>query len=110
MVFPLNYLILNVNHEYGVFEVGMDKKGEIDRLTKIIKPDVGTTNISSAHAKNFKNINQIALAMEIINNIKPGGLIILNVDDSFFSLHKKIAFKKKLQVLTFGTYKIQCAI
>ena len=85
----------------------MDKKGEIDRLTKIIKPDVGIiTNISYAHAKNFKNINQIALAKaEIINNIKPGGLIILNADDSFFSLHKKIALKKNLQVLTFGMYK-----
>ncbi len=104
---PLSLFNLNVNHDYGVFEAGMDKKGEIDRLTKIIKPDVGIiTNISYAHAKNFKNINQIALAKaEIINNIKPGGLIILNADDSFFSLHKKIAFKKNLQVLTFGMYK-----
>ena len=104
---PLSLFNLNINHEYGVFEAGMDKKGEIDRLTKIINPDVGIiTNISYAHAKNFKNINQIALAKaEIINNIKPGGLIILNADDSFFSLHKKIALKKKLQVLTFGMYK-----
>ena len=104
---PLSLFNLNVNHDYGVFEAGMDKKGEIDRLTKIIKPDVGIiTNISYAHAKNFKNINQIALAKaEIINNIKPGGLIILNADDSFFSLHKKIALKKNLQVLTFGMYK-----
>ena len=60
---PLSLFNLNVNHDYGVFEAGMDKKGEIDRLTKIIKPDVGIiTNISYAHAKNFKNINQIALA------------------------------------------------
>ena len=33
--------------DFGVFEVGMDKKGEIDNLTKIIKPDLGIiTNIS----------------------------------------------------------------
>ena len=32
----------------------MDKKGEIDFLTKIIKPDIGIiTNISYAHAKKF---------------------------------------------------------
>ena len=32
----------------------MDKKGEIDYLSKIIKPDVGViTNISYAHIKNF---------------------------------------------------------
>ena len=35
----------------------MDKKGEIEELSKIIKPDVGViTNISHAHIKNFKNI------------------------------------------------------
>ena len=41
----------------------MDKKGEIDYLTKIIQPDVSViTNINYAHAKNFRNIKQIALA------------------------------------------------
>ena len=42
-------------------------------LSKIIEPDVGViTNINYAHAKNFKNIKQIALAKsEIINNIRP---------------------------------------
>ena len=50
----------------------MDKKGEIDYLSKILKPDAGViTNISYAHAKNFKNINQIASAKsELIKNIK----------------------------------------
>ena len=46
----------------------MDKKGEIDFLSKIIKPDVGIiTNISSAHIKNFKDISEIASA-KIRNN------------------------------------------
>ena len=82
----------------------MDKKGEIDYLSKIIEPDVGViTNISFAHAKNFKNIKQIALAKsEIINNIKPNGFVILNADDNFFELHKKIAHKKNLNVISFG--------
>ena len=49
------------------------------------------TNISHAHIKNFKNINQIALAKsEIIKNIKEGGSLILNKDDKFYNLHKKI--------------------
>ena len=44
---PLSLFNLNPNHEYGIFEVGMDKKGEIDQLSKIIKPDIGViTNIS----------------------------------------------------------------
>ena len=42
-------------------------------------------------SKNFKNINQIALAKaEIIHNIKKDGHLVLNKDDRFFNFHKKI--------------------
>ena len=104
---PLSLFNLNPKHEYGVFEIGMDKKGEIDYLSKILKPNVGIiTNISYAHAKNFKNIKQIAMAKsEIINNIDTNGTMVLNADDNFFNLHKKIAIKKKLKVLTFSVNK-----
>ena len=104
---PLSLFNLNPMHDFGVFEVGMDKKGEINYLSKIIKPDVGIiTNISYAHAKNFKNIKQIAMAKaEMINNIVTNGIIVLNADDLFFNLHKKIALKKKLKVLTFSINK-----
>ena len=101
---PLSLFNLKQNDEFGVFEVGMDKKGEIDNLTKIIKPDVGIiTNISYAHSKNFKNINDIAGAKaEIMNNIKKGGSVVLNMDDNFYNYHKNIAIKKKLEVISFG--------
>jgi murE/murF fusion protein len=101
---PLSLFNLNQNDDFGVFEVGMDKKGEIDKLTKIIKPNVGViTNISYAHSKNFKNIKHIAEAKaEIMNNMKPNGTIILNRDDTFFHYHKNFANKKKLKVLSFG--------
>ena len=104
---PLSLFNLNRNHSYGVFEVGMDKKGEIDFLTKIIKPDIGViTNISYAHAKNFKNIKHIALAKgEIINNIKKKGALILNADDQFYKLHKQHALKNKLNVYSFSMNK-----
>ena len=101
---PLSLFNLKQNDEFGILEIGMDKKGEIDYLSKIIKPDVGViTNINYAHAKNFKNIKQIALAKsEIINNIKPNGYAVLNADDNFFQLHKKIAMENKIQVISFG--------
>ena len=61
------------------------------------------TNISYAHSKNFKNIRQIAKAKaEIMNNIKENGTIILNKDDNFYDFHKKIAVKKKLNVLSYS--------
>jgi len=101
---PLSLFNLSQNDDYGVLEVGMDKKGEIDYLSKIIRPDVSViTNINYAHAKNFKNINQIALAKsEIIHNTKSKGYVVLNADDNFFKLHKKLALKNNLKVISFG--------
>ncbi|MDC1079617.1 UDP-N-acetylmuramoyl-L-alanyl-D-glutamate--2,6-diaminopimelate ligase [Candidatus Pelagibacter sp.] len=101
---PLSLFNLDQKNDYGVLEIGMDKKGEIDYLSKIVKPDVSViTNINYAHAKNFKNIKQIALAKsEIINNTKINGFIVLNADDNFFTLHKKMANKRKLKILSFG--------
>ena len=101
---PLSLFNLNYDDDYGVLEVGMDKKGEIDHLSKIIEPDISViTNINYAHAKNFRTIKHIALAKaEIIKNTKPNGFIVLNADDKFFSLHRKIALKNKLNVISFG--------
>ncbi len=101
---PLSLFNLKHNDEFGVFEVGMDKKGEIEKLTRIIKPDLGIiTNISYAHSKNFRSINQIASAKaEIMNNIKENGTVILNMDDNFYNYHKNFAVKKKLKVISFS--------
>ena len=64
----------------------MDKKGEIDNLSKIVKPEIAIiTNISAAHFKNFQTLKDIAKAKaEIIYNISKNGNIILNKDDKFF--------------------------
>ena len=101
---PLSLFNLKSDDNFGVFEVGMDKKGEINYLTNIIKPDLGIiTNISYAHSKNFKSIKQIADAKaEIMNHIKKGGIIILNKDDSFYDYHKNLASKKDLKTISFG--------
>ena len=101
---PLSLFNLKRTDHFGIFEIGMDKKREIDYLSKIVKPDVGViTNISYAHIKNFKDINQIALAKsEIIQNIKDNGYLILNKDDKFYNFHKKIGLKKNLRILSFS--------
>ncbi len=101
---PLSLLNLKQDKKFGIFEVGMDRKGEIDSLSKILKPDVGIiTNISYAHSKNFKNIKGIADAKsEIINNIRPGGNLILNEDDQFFNFLRSKALKRNLKIFSFS--------
>ena len=101
---PISLFNLRKNDDFGIFEIGMDKKNEINFLSKIIKPDVGViTNISYAHIKNFKNIKELALAKsEIIQNIKENGYLILNGDDNFYNFHKKIASKRRINILSFS--------
>ena len=105
---PLSLFNISKKDKFGVLEVGMDKKGEINSLSNIIKPDVGViTNISFAHIKNFKNISEIASAKgEIINNINPNGYLVLNADDRFYYFHKKAAEKKELKFYLFHKIKI----
>ena len=85
----------------------MSKKGEINALTKLIKPDIGIiTNIGEAHIENFKNLKGIANAKsEIINNLKDNGTIILNRDDKYFNYLNKKAKSKNLKVISFGMNK-----
>ena len=104
---PFSLSNLEKNHKYGVFEVGMSKKGEINLLSKMIKPNIAIiTNIGEAHLENFKDINHIAKAKsEIIYNIEKNGLLILNKDDNFYNYHKKIANKLKIKTISIGQSK-----
>ena len=104
---PLSLSELSVGHKYGVFEVGMSKPGEINNLSKLIKPDIAIiTNIGEAHIENFKSLKGIADAKgEIINNVNKNGTIILNKDDKYFNHLKKKAKLKNLNIVSFGLSK-----
>jgi murE/murF fusion protein len=101
---PLSLSNLQERDIFGVFELGMNKKGEINSLSKILKPDIAViTNISSAHLKNFKNLKEIANAKsEIINNLVVQGTLILNRDDKFFNYISQKVMEKNVQVKSFG--------
>ena len=104
---PLSLSNLKKNTEYGVFEIGMDKKGEINNLSRMVKPEIAViTNISEAHFKNFNTLKDIARAKaEIIDNILEHGNIILNKDDKFFSFLSNYARKKGINVISFSCRK-----
>ncbi len=101
---PLSLFNINKKDNFGVFEIGMDRKGEIDYLSSIVKPNIGLiTNISYAHSKNFKNLFGIAKAKsEIIDNITENGSMVLNADDKFYNYFKLKAIKKNLKIISFS--------
>ncbi len=101
---PLSIFNTPEQSKFVVLEVGMNKKGEIDTLSKLIRPNLGLiTNISYAHIQNFKNLNQIAKAKgEIINNIIHNGTMIINMDDKYYKYFLKKTIKKGLKNFTFS--------
>ena len=104
---PYSLANLSSDKKYGIFEIGMSAKGEIDNLVSLVKPHIAIiTNIGPAHLENFNNIMGICKAKsEIMDGIYQKGVIILNKDDKFFNTLVKIANKKKVKVLTFGFLK-----
>ena len=104
---PLSISNIDPDDDFGVFEIGMSKFNEINKLSKLVKPHIGIiTNVSEAHLENFKNIKGIAKAKsEIIYNIQKNGTIILNRDDKFFNYFSKIAKRNKIKILSFGYSK-----
>ncbi|MAJ23063.1 MAG: UDP-N-acetylmuramoyl-L-alanyl-D-glutamate--2,6-diaminopimelate ligase [Candidatus Pelagibacter sp. TMED64] len=101
---PLSISNLKQTTKYGVFEIGMSNKGEIDDLSKIVKPDIGIiTNISEAHINNFKSLKDIAKTKaEIIKNISKGGTVILNKDSKYFKFLCTFAYKNKINIVSFS--------
>nr|MBP7322121.1 UDP-N-acetylmuramoyl-tripeptide--D-alanyl-D-alanine ligase [Deltaproteobacteria bacterium] len=80
---PLSLIRLMPNHEAGVFELGMNRLGEIRRLTEIADPSVGLiTNIGPVHLEYLETIDGVALAKgELFQTMSPDATAIVNLDD-----------------------------
>jgi alanine racemase len=54
---PLSVWQISKEHNLGIFEAGISKPGEMEKLQKIIQPDISIfTNIGEAHAENFTDV------------------------------------------------------
>ncbi|WP_370931848.1 UDP-N-acetylmuramoyl-tripeptide--D-alanyl-D-alanine ligase [Bartonella sp. DGB1] len=82
---PLSLARLPKDYDYAIFEIGMNHKGEIDKLSKMVKPDIGVvTLIAPAHLGAFSSLHEIALAKaELFDNMNLSATIFLNKDDIF---------------------------
>ncbi len=56
---PLSVWQMEPNNNLAIFEAGISKPDEMDKLQSIVKPNIGIfTNIGEAHSENFISINQ----------------------------------------------------
>ena len=84
---PLSLARMPRDSRFGVFEIGMNHPGEIDRLTRLVEPDVAViTTIAPAHLGYFRSVEAIADAKaEIFNGMTAHGTAVLNADNPHFS-------------------------
>lgn len=56
---PLSVISINDKHNLGIFEAGISKMNEMEKLEVIIKPTIGIiTNIGTAHDEGFENLEK----------------------------------------------------
>ena len=82
---PRTLMRLESSTEYAVIEMGMSHAGEIDRLARAARPDVGIiTCIGVSHIGNLGSQENICKAkLEICNGLPEGAPLVLNYDDNF---------------------------
>ena len=76
--------------EYAVVEMGMSHRGEIERLSRCARPDVGIiTCIGVSHIGNLGSQENICKAkLEICEGLPNGAPLVLNGDDPFLRAAK----------------------
>ncbi len=80
---PLTVLSAPQDTEMLILEMGMSSRGEISLLSKIGQPDAAIiTNIGESHLLDLGSREGIAAAkMEIVEGLKPDGVLIYNGDE-----------------------------
>ncbi|MCF6187165.1 MAG: UDP-N-acetylmuramoyl-L-alanyl-D-glutamate--2,6-diaminopimelate ligase [Desulfobulbaceae bacterium] len=80
---PLSLLPLSAKHRVAVLEMGMNRSGEIARLTEIADPDIACiNNVQAAHLEKLVDINGVAQAKgELFAGLRPDAVRIINYDD-----------------------------
>jgi alanine racemase len=76
---PLSVWQLEEGNDLALFEAGISRPGEMERLQRIIQPNIGIlTNIGTAHAAGFDNQNQ--KLQEKLQLFRSCDVIIYNAD------------------------------
>ncbi|MBQ9987624.1 MAG: UDP-N-acetylmuramoyl-tripeptide--D-alanyl-D-alanine ligase [Erysipelotrichales bacterium] len=88
-------------HEVFICEMGADKVGEIDYLTKFVRPQYGVlTSIGPQHLQTFHSLeNIINEKFKIIENLPQDGIGFLNYDNEYI---RNYQVKNPCKIVTFG--------
>ncbi len=92
-ILGVSYTLLSMpkNTEALVIEIGMNHKGEIDTISRALKPTLSViTNVGSAHIGNLGSRDAIAEAKLEIQNGMTGGKTVIFKEEALLSKAKNI--------------------
>ncbi|MFZ2019444.1 MAG: UDP-N-acetylmuramoylalanyl-D-glutamyl-2,6-diaminopimelate--D-alanyl-D-alanine ligase [Methyloceanibacter sp.] len=104
---PLSLANMPKDVRFGVFEIGMNHAGEIDVLTRLVRPHIAiVTTIAPVHLGFFRSVEEIGDAKaEIFHGLEPGGVAIINRDNPHYQRLKKRALEHGAKIVGFGEAK-----
>ncbi|MFQ3578361.1 MAG: UDP-N-acetylmuramoyl-tripeptide--D-alanyl-D-alanine ligase, partial [Verrucomicrobiia bacterium] len=97
---PLSLLQATPEHEVGVFEAGMNHRGEIAPLSGMIQPDIAViTNIGVAHIEHLGSREAIfEEKAEILSSLHPEGTLVYDAEDDFAERLAQLPASRKVGV------------
>jgi UDP-N-acetylmuramoyl-tripeptide--D-alanyl-D-alanine ligase len=105
---PLSLARCPARTRFAVFEIGMNHPGEIEPLVKMVRPHIAVvTTVEPVHLEFFAGIEAIAEAKaEIFAGVEPGGVVVLNRDNSQFARLKANAEARGIsRIVSFGAHE-----
>lgn len=81
---PLTACRVDESHDFAVLEMGMNRPGEIARLTQIAQPDVGViTQVAPAHLEGLVTVDAVTWAKgELFVGLAPTATAVVNTLDA----------------------------
>lgn len=98
---PLTLLRVGYRHDVAVLEIGMNRPGEIARMTEIADPDIGCIlNVQNAHLAGLHSVEGVARAKgELFDSGKSWARFCVNADDRRV---RALARRHSQEQITFG--------
>lgn len=98
---PLTIFRMEAHHGAAIIEMGMNHFGELDRIARAVRPDIGViSNIGVAHIEFLGSREGILKAKcEMLTHLKRDGVAILNGDDDML---RTLGGKLPQRILWFG--------
>src|SRR5262249_21751708 len=104
---PLSLARCPESARYAVFELGMNHAGEIEPLTRLVRPQVAIiTTVEPVHPEFFGSLDAIADAKaEIFLGLERGGAAVINRDNPQFAQLERSAQNANVErIVSFGEH------